>query len=85
MKELLARIDAEGITEVILCTNPNIEGEATAMYLGRLISRSASGSRGSRADFPWVAIWSMPTSSPLAAPSKDAATSSPSEVSRSGD
>jgi recombination protein RecR len=38
VKELLARIDAEGITEVILCTNPNIEGEATAMYLGRLIT-----------------------------------------------
>ena len=38
VKELLARIDAEGITEVILCTNPNIEGEATAMYLGRLIA-----------------------------------------------
>ncbi|MDQ6696063.1 MAG: recombination mediator RecR [Actinomycetota bacterium] len=37
VKELLTRIDAEGITEVILCTNPNIEGEATAMYLGRLI------------------------------------------------
>ncbi len=38
VKELLTRIDAEGITEVILCTNPNIEGEATAMYLGRLIA-----------------------------------------------
>lgn len=38
VKELLARIDAESITEVILCTNPNIEGEATAMYLGRLIA-----------------------------------------------
>ena len=38
VKELLSRIDAEGITEVILCTNPNIEGEATAMYLGRLIA-----------------------------------------------
>jgi recombination protein RecR len=37
VKELLARIEAEGITEVILCTNPNIEGEATAMYLARLI------------------------------------------------
>jgi recombination protein RecR len=37
VKELLARIDAEDITEVILCTNPNIEGEATAMYLARLI------------------------------------------------
>ena len=38
VKELLARIDAEGITEVILCTNPNIEGEATAIYLARLLT-----------------------------------------------
>jgi recombination protein RecR len=37
VRELLARIEAEGITEVILCTNPNIEGEATAMYLARLV------------------------------------------------
>src|SRR4051812_30688868 len=37
VKELLTRLDPEGITEVILCTNPNIEGEATAMYLARLL------------------------------------------------
>ncbi|HEX8771442.1 MAG TPA: recombination mediator RecR, partial [Acidimicrobiales bacterium] len=37
VKELLGRLDSEGITEVILCTNPNIEGEATAMYLARLL------------------------------------------------
>jgi recombination protein RecR len=50
VKELLARLDAESITEVILCTNPNIEGEATALYLGRLlkpmglkVTRIASG------------------------------------------
>jgi recombination protein RecR len=50
VKELLGRIDAEGITEVIVCTNPNIEGEATAMYLARLlkplgvkVTRIASG------------------------------------------
>jgi recombination protein RecR len=36
--ELLERIKTEGITEAILCTNPNIEGEATAMYLGRLLT-----------------------------------------------
>lgn len=36
--ELLARLDPEGVTEVILCTNPNLEGEATALYLGRLLS-----------------------------------------------
>ena len=38
VKELLARLDAEPIAEVILCTNPNIEGEATAMYLARLLN-----------------------------------------------
>ncbi|HEX9529765.1 MAG TPA: recombination mediator RecR, partial [Acidimicrobiales bacterium] len=30
VRELLARMEPEGITEVILCTNPNLEGEATA-------------------------------------------------------
>tara|TARA_B110000438_G_scaffold299651_1_gene350293 strand:- start:3380 stop:3982 length:603 start_codon:yes stop_codon:yes gene_type:complete len=37
IRELLARLDPEGVTEVILATNPNIEGEATAMYLARLV------------------------------------------------
>ncbi|MGQ0744452.1 MAG: recombination mediator RecR [Acidimicrobiales bacterium] len=37
IRELLTRLDPEGITEVILCTNPNIEGETTAMYLARLL------------------------------------------------
>src|SRR5438105_6010895 len=50
VRELLARLDNEGITEVILCTNPNIEGDATAMYLASLlkplpvkVTRIASG------------------------------------------
>ena len=38
VRELLARIDTEGITEVILCTNPNLEGDTTAMYLARLLT-----------------------------------------------
>ncbi|MGH8980164.1 MAG: recombination mediator RecR [Acidimicrobiales bacterium] len=38
VRELLERIDGEGIAEVILCTNPNLEGEATAMYLARLLA-----------------------------------------------
>ncbi|MBQ5761451.1 MAG: recombination protein RecR [Clostridia bacterium] len=36
IKELLARIDGN-ITEVIVATNPNVEGEATAMYISRLL------------------------------------------------
>jgi recombination protein RecR len=38
VKELLARLEPDAIEEVILCTNPNIEGEATAMYLARLLA-----------------------------------------------
>ncbi len=38
VKELLGRLDDEAVQEIILCTNPNIEGEATAMYLARLIN-----------------------------------------------
>ena len=50
IRELIQRVGAEGITEVILCTNPNLEGEATALYLTRVldvpgltVSRIASG------------------------------------------
>jgi recombination protein RecR len=35
--ELMARLRKESIQEVLLATNPNLEGEATAMYLARLI------------------------------------------------
>jgi recombination protein RecR len=38
IRELLARIRPEGIREVILCTNPNTEGEVTAMYLARMLA-----------------------------------------------
>lgn len=37
VRELLARVDAGGMQEVILATNPNVEGEATALYLARLL------------------------------------------------
>ena len=38
IKELLTRIAGGEIEEIILATNPNIEGETTAMYLSKLIS-----------------------------------------------
>jgi len=50
VRDLLVRLTPESIAEVILCTNPNLEGEATAMYLARLlgplgvkVTRIASG------------------------------------------
>lgn len=52
LAELIKRIDDESITEIIVCTNPNIEGEATALYVAKevreghaavLVTRIASG------------------------------------------
>ncbi len=50
MKELLIRVEAESIEEVIAATNPTLEGDTTAMYLAQLlkpfgvkVSRLASG------------------------------------------
>jgi recombination protein RecR len=37
VRELLARLEAGGTAEVILATNPNVEGEATALYLVKLL------------------------------------------------
>ena len=37
IKGLLARIGVDGVDEVILATNPTVEGEATAFYLARLL------------------------------------------------
>ncbi len=37
IKGLLARLTSGDVTEVILATNPNVEGEATALYLARLL------------------------------------------------
>lgn len=37
IKELLSRLSTEEVTEVILATNPDIEGEATAAYIARLV------------------------------------------------
>ncbi|GIT68512.1 MAG: hypothetical protein Ct9H300mP26_1990 [Acidimicrobiales bacterium] len=62
IRELMSRISDESVPELILCTNPNIGGEATAMYLARQlqplgikVTRIASG-------LPVGVIWNMPTS-----------------------
>jgi recombination protein RecR len=40
VRELLRRVEQEGVTEVILAVNPNIEGDATALYLTRVLKPS---------------------------------------------
>jgi recombination protein RecR len=49
-RELVARVGAEGISEVIVATNPTVEGDTTALYLARVlkplgvrVTRPASG------------------------------------------
>ena len=37
VRELLARLEGDSVREVILATNPNVEGEATAIYLAKLL------------------------------------------------
>lgn len=37
IKELMERLEAGGVQEIILATNPDIEGEATASYIARLV------------------------------------------------
>ena len=38
IEELLVRLRDGSVREMILATNPNLEGEATAMYLSRLVA-----------------------------------------------
>lgn len=37
IKELLTRLQTEDVTEIIMATDPDVEGEATAMYLAKLL------------------------------------------------
>ena len=37
VRELLGRVETDGVREVILATNPNVEGDATAIYLAKLL------------------------------------------------
>ncbi len=38
IKELLKRVSEDGVEEVIMATNPDVEGDATALYIARLLS-----------------------------------------------
>lgn len=61
IRSLLDRVAQGGITEVIMATNPDTEGEATALYIrpaaqafGVKVTRLAYG-------IPWAATWNSPT------------------------
>jgi recombination protein RecR len=54
IRELLARISGEEVTEVILATDPNTEGEATATYLARMLR-----------DFPGLTVTRLASGLPV--------------------
>ncbi|GGM77704.1 recombination protein RecR [Longimycelium tulufanense] len=54
IRELLARIGAEDVKEVILATDPNTEGEATATYLARMLR-----------DFPGLTVTRLASGLPM--------------------
>ncbi|MFD2417646.1 recombination mediator RecR [Amycolatopsis pigmentata] len=54
IRELLARIGGEEVTEVIIATDPNTEGEATATYLVRMLR-----------DFPGLAVTRLASGLPM--------------------
>lgn len=54
MRELLARISSEEVTEVIIATDPNTEGEATATYLVRMLR-----------DFPGLTVTRLASGLPM--------------------
>ncbi|MGH3520572.1 MAG: recombination mediator RecR [Haloechinothrix sp.] len=54
IRELLARISSDEVTEVIIATDPNTEGEATATYLVRMLR-----------DFPGLAVTRLASGLPM--------------------
>jgi recombination protein RecR len=42
VRELLSRLEQDRVEEIILATNPSVEGEATALYLGKLLKPFAA-------------------------------------------
>ena len=58
------------VEEIVVATNPDVEGEATALYLARLLKPLGDeGDAASPRASPWAAISSTPTRSPWRAPS----------------
>ena len=61
IRELLGRLRDGTVTELIIATDPNLEGEATATYLARLISPMGLTVSAWPAACPSAATWNTPT------------------------
>ena len=76
VKELLARLDDQ-VKEVIMATSPTVEGEATAMYLAKLIKPLGIKTTRLAYGLPVGSAWNTPTKPPFTAPWKAAASCNP--------
>ena len=59
LKELILRLEQEDVEELIIATNSSVEGEATAMYISKLVKPSGIKVTGSPAVFRWAEIWNV--------------------------
>ena len=76
IRELLGRVGDGGVEEVILATNPNVEGEATAIYLAKLLKPLGVRVTRSRWACRSAATSNTPTKSRCTRPWKDGGKSS---------
>ena len=65
IKPLLERVAQGGVQEVIMATNPDTEGEATAMYIARLLKPFDVKGPDWPTASPWADIWNLPMTPPL--------------------
>ena len=76
IRELLLRLERAPADEVVIATNPDVEGEATALYLARLLKPLGhEGDAASPRASPWAATSSTPTRSRWPAPCRAGASS----------
>lgn len=66
IKELMARLSDSSVTEIIMATNPTVEGEATASYLSRMIKPLGVKVTRLAYGIPSAATLNMPTNIPIA-------------------
>ncbi len=62
MEQLVRRVEQDGVLEVILATNPSMEGEVTATYIQQLLVGLRGAGHPARARAcPWAASWNTST------------------------
>ena len=59
--QLEKRVESGGVKELILATNPTVEGDTTALYLVNILKKSNIKISRLASGYPWGETWSTPT------------------------